>query len=170
MDNKNFQSKLKNKGIASWKMLAVIFFAAGLIAALVWLYAINANKNPIPPQLVGGFPEFAVYPGAALKDSQATGEGDMAIYIGDWTTSASVPQVMLWYIDALEHSNWRIEIPSADTNAPTAQFITAKNVDSGLILDLSVFKKNDGSATNIEASFITEAQLEEEEEGDVTIP
>lgn len=119
-------------------LLGIILISA-LLAALLQIR--DTSLRPTPTQapyiqepenniveaegeLVEGFPEFPVYPGAEIHESavrrQAYNTG-RDIY-AEWTTNDSVIEVMRWYEQELSKLGWSIGEPN-DPENPSEQII-----------------------------------------------
>lgn len=79
--------------------------------------------------LLPGFPDFPVFPEATLAGSAYTNTIDQPVdgYHVMWNTQTPVPEVMEWYMSALEDT-WQVEPPN-DTTSPAEQVAQIKNAE-----------------------------------------
>ena len=65
-------------------------------------------------QVISGFPDFPVYPGATLVASAKTNRADQPDtgYRVKWEAQDSVIPVMNWYQDELSKNGWTYEVPN----------------------------------------------------------
>ena len=70
---------------------------------------VEPGKTELEGQLIAGFPEFPVYPGANIVSSYKKQEGDKVGFEANWEADASVNEIIVWYIDALRESGWVFE-------------------------------------------------------------
>lgn len=111
----------------------------GLAMALALLIIISSNsirkiprkilteppKTSTSQQLVSGFPEFPVYPGARLKSSHQT--PGFLNFKAVWEVNQPGPPVMDWYITALSGGAWAIEEFPEAPDIKKRQFAQARN-------------------------------------------
>ncbi len=163
-----FQKRWFSKGMG---LLVSLFLMVFVVISLLRVVGNRGIKSPGMSgdnsgsvKLVEGFPEVAVYPGAKLKDSSAEnpGEGEDLHYTATWTTSESVPEVVAWYLPALEAAGWRIDIKPYDTKNTENQYVVA--LQNGSLLQLSVIRNAEASNTEITLAFPAKAEYQEEEE------
>jgi hypothetical protein len=83
-------------------------------------------------ELVDGFPDFPIYPGAELeKSNQSTYQGRTA-YSGTWISTGTVQKVMAWYRDQAKQKNWEIIDDPSNPASGQEQHLNL-NVDGQLI-------------------------------------
>jgi len=116
-------------------------------------------------KLVDNYPQVSVYPGAVLQKSSSNDAQNM-LFRADWTSSDKVPQIMTWYIDALQKEGWKLDIAPGDRNSETIQYaeFTKGLFNSWLSkMQLSIDTNKNTHSSNIEISF--PAPDSEHEEG-----
>lgn len=88
--------------------------------------ATDPSFNEALGQLLPGFPEFPLYPGAELVGSAEVNLPDEPNqgYRVKWITKDLVPQVMGWYLEALSQTGWVVEEP----NDPEAEGEQVANI------------------------------------------
>ena len=91
--------------------------------------ATDPNFAEVKGQLLPGFPEFPIYPGAELVGSAEVNLPDEPNqgYRVKWTTYDPVPQVMDWYLEELSKTGWVVEEP----NDPEAEGEQVANIHKG---------------------------------------
>jgi len=113
--------------------------------------ATDPSFPEIKGRVISGFPDFPVYPGAALVASAKTNRADQPDtgYRVKWTVQGEVPIVMKWYQAELPKSSWQIE-QSVDPNNPGEQInqISKGNFNGSLLVE------NDGTVTEIIAEVL----------------
>ncbi|KKU94383.1 MAG: hypothetical protein UY22_C0014G0004 [Candidatus Amesbacteria bacterium GW2011_GWC1_48_10] len=156
----------KTGGVA-W--LAVVGLLVAIAAAGGWGYlkewkgrTISQGTQLVEEQLVEGFPQIPVMPGAALVGSGKGGEGDGMRYSARWETMERVPGVMQWYKQELVKFGWVVSILPADLMAEEIQLLTVEK--AGESMYLSVIRKAGADKTEIVAEFPALYVSDEEKE------
>jgi hypothetical protein len=133
------------------KKLLILLIPVLLILIPVVVLLFQSLTSP-KVQLTSGFPTTPVYSHALLTSSSKSFiEKAGMSYKSSWSVSASVPTVVKWYMDNLQSSGWKIEIPPANLAAEDIQFLEASK-DGSLPIQLSVIRK--GNYTEVTAEFI----------------
>ncbi len=109
--------------------------------------ATDPNFPEIKGQLMPGFPQFPIYPGATLEASAKTnpeGQPDTG-YRAKWVTEGNVPTVMKWYQNELPKNDWQFDPPKDMNNTGEQVAKIAKGNLSGNI----VIEAGQGSKSEI---------------------
>lgn len=77
-------------------------------------------------QMVAGMPDVPVYPGAKLEESSRNTEGTRVSYRAEWTTPASVKQLVAWYATALPAAGWTVQ-EAANPNYGDTSFVVERH-------------------------------------------
>ena len=88
---------------------------------------IEPGKTELEGQLVAGFPEFPVYPGANIVSSYKKQEESKVGFEANWEADASVSEVIVWYIDALRESGWVFEEEPDDLSISEQSLVAKKD-------------------------------------------
>lgn len=106
------------------------------------------GKEEVTGELVEGFPELPVYPGATILKSYKKQEGEKVGFEANWEVDVSVDEIMAWYIDALREAGWIFEEePVVDKTFE--QFIIAQKDESRVYLTV----EREEEVTEINAEF-----------------
>ena len=113
--------------------------------------ATDPNFQEVKGQLIPGFPQFPVYPGAVVKKSlKAKQVQDPAKgYRAEWEIpqKKSVPEVMQWYLAELKNQGWVINEPPVDLQTYGEQ--VSKISKGDLMAYLNVEIGDDNNSTEI---------------------
>lgn len=122
--------EIKKKTFLFLLLTFVIFFGVWSAAALVRkrgevplqeLEKGEPGKEELTGELVSGFPDFPVYPGAAVKTSRESTGGTVG-FETVWEVNQEVPEIMRWYMDMFAgDESWKIKEPPDSPESPGEQ-------------------------------------------------
>jgi len=141
MEQDNTQSTNMNKYNLSFFLLVAAFISIGVIILIIILSLVLPNpfknftqtKNKgarvnasAQKSLISSFPDFPVYPGARVTNSQSITDIKGQYYQAYFDTSAGVSEVVNWYVSQLETMGWKIESKPDTSNRDDESVIAAK--------------------------------------------